>query len=93
MNTPTVWCVGPHQYKLQVVSVIDERDDGTWRDELWVDYNLFGLNGYTVTPRPGVPNEHGWKTASRSFPCTVQGRRDAILYADSLLRPQDREND
>lgn len=90
MNTPTVWCVGPHQYKLSIIE--DLHHDPTLR-RIIVEYNLYGNNGVTVTPRPGVPNAHGWKVSRRTFPATVEGRRDATLHADSLLRPQDRDND
>lgn len=85
MNTPTVWCIGPHQYRLIQCS------DRTRK--IMVEYNLYGQNGVTQRVRPGVPNAHGWKVSHRTFPCTEEGRRDAVLYADSLLRPQDRDND
>lgn len=88
MNTPTVWCVGPHQYRIALLSAM-----GDYPSIIIVEYNLYGVNGRTVRPRPDAPNEHGWKVSRHTFPATSQGRRDAVLHADKLLRPQDKEND
>ena len=84
MNTPTVWCVVPHQYRLFI---------NPKTELLMLEYNLYGVNGVTVTPRPDTPNAHGWKVSRRTFLATEQGRRYAVLHADKLLRPQDMEND
>ena len=94
MNTDTVWCVGPHQYKITLrkgfpaaANVVD------LEDQYVVEYNLYGCNGTTVAPRPGVPNAHGWKASSEFFPATLAGLRGASIWADHLLRPQDGRND
>ena len=87
MNTPTVYCIGPHQYRLT-----------RWKDEgvgeRWhVEYNLYGTNGVTVDVRPGEPNAWGWETSAVTFPDTEEGYAAAQRWVDHLLRPFDTEND
>ncbi len=92
MNTDIVWCIGPHQYRITLLQRMAENLEDL-EDCYVVEYNLFGCNGTTVTPRPGVPNEHGWRASSEVFPATLAGLRGASLWADHLLRPQDGRND
>lgn len=87
MNTPLVYGIGPHQFRLT-------KWEEPGRGERWhVEYNLYGSNGVTERPRPGVPNAWGWTTSLVTFPDTEEGYADARRWVDQLLRPQDREND
>ena len=82
MQTPQVWCIGPHQYRLTPQG-----------DRLHIEYNLYGSNGITVEPRPRVPNAWGWRASLVTFPNTEEGHAAAERWVDHLLRPQDEEND
>lgn len=93
MSGPTIYCVGPHAYKI-------EHEDGgrptvsmMGKGEVVLWYCLFHANGYCPTDRPGEPNAHEWKRSSRHFPCTLPGVAHAIDYAQRLLRGQHEEND
>jgi len=88
VNTPEVWCIGPHQYKIVLTQV-----SSSTPARLTVEYNLWGINGFTVTPREGKLNAHGWVTSTKTWPNTTDGRAEAVLWIDQLLRPQDVEND
>lgn len=82
MNTRRVFCIGPHQYRLFLQN-----------DRWYVEYNLYGTNGVTEEPRPGVPNAWGWKRSLVSFSNTVEGYATAEQWVNHLLRPQDERND
>lgn len=78
MNSGTVYCLGPHSYKL-ILLAHSRISTGT---EIAVEYNLFAANGRRGKPKPGHPNEHGWKRSRRIF--TDPNR--ALMYVTHLLR-------
>ncbi len=95
VNTPTVYCLGSHQYRLTKWQEWMAADRGFGIKEMrWhVEYNLYGCNGETVAPRRDAPNAWGWRTSMRTFPVTEEGYADAQRWVDHLLRPMDMEND
>ncbi len=97
MRTDYVRCVGSHQCRITLKKgyrkMILNGEEVYSEDQYVVEYNLYGCNGTTVSPRPSEPNAHGWKTSSETFPATLAGLRGAASWADHLLRPQDGRND
>lgn len=74
MNLPTIYCHGPHGYR--VVSSTDGDTIG-----LSIEYSLWHAHG-SGNPREGRPKAHPWTRSRRVFTTVNECHR----YAESLFR-------
>lgn len=81
LNLPTIYNLGDHAYK-----ILHEDGGRATHDKLGKGSILLH---YAVNHRKGG----AWVTSKMRWPCTLDGVRDALDYAQHLLRLQDRGND
>ena len=93
MNTPPAYSVGPHVYRLHVMGPQDGElvpIGSPTTTYLEMEYCLFHANGMKGKPEPGKPNAKPWRMSRHRWPNDREGIVRARKYAETLLRPGER---